>query len=99
MSMCDELGPGQPYMEKYVQEIGIDSLCSVSDGSNCDKKSLAYLEKFKTKDAVEWRSQLERLSSLEGGHMKEDLKAWVRKRKKILRALLKEDDSKKKSEL
>jgi hypothetical protein len=28
MSMCYELGPGQPYLEEYVEEVGKTSLCA-----------------------------------------------------------------------
>lgn len=93
MSMCDELGPGQPYLEEYVEEAGKTSLCA-TDGTNCDEKSLQYLEKFKAKDKAAWTAQAERLEGLEAGDMKADLKDWVKKRKKILLSLLSEHDSK-----
>ena len=90
MSMCDELGPEYSYMEEYVEEAGKTSLCSIADGSNCDERSLNFLEKQKTKDAETWKTQFERLEALEDGDMKADLKAWVKIRKKILRTLLAE---------
>ena len=34
------------------------------------------------------RAEVERLTKLEDGNMKEDLKVWIKKRKKILSALL-----------
>ena len=89
MSMCDELGPKHEYMIDYVEEAGNTSLCSVEDGAGCDDKSKAYLDKQKAKDDPdEWQKQVDRLEGLEGKEMKDDLKAWVKKRKKILRGLL-----------
>lgn len=87
MSMCDELGPSHSYMEDYVEEAGKTSLCGV-DGSNCDERSLKYLEKQKGSDVSSWKAQISRLSSLEAGDMKDELKQWVKKRKKILSNLV-----------
>lgn len=87
MSMCDELGPSHSYMQDYVEEAGKTSLCGV-DGSNCDERSLKYLEKQKGGDVSSWKAQIARLSSLEAGDMKDELKQWVRKRKKILSNLV-----------
>lgn len=87
MSMCDELGPSHSYMEDYIEEAGKTSLCAV-DGKNCDEKSLKYLEKQKGSDMSSWKAQIARLSSLEAGDMKEELKLWIKKRKKILSSLV-----------
>jgi hypothetical protein len=88
-SMCDELGPSNNYMEEYVEEAGNTSLFSLADDcAACDDKSKAYLAKQKSSNGEDWKKQLDRLVGLEGKEMKEDLKAWVKQRKKILKALL-----------
>jgi hypothetical protein len=98
MSMCDELGPDEPYMEAYVEEAGKTSLCA-TDGTNCDERSRQFLEKFKTKDEATWEAQVNRLKALEAGDMKTELKDWVKKRKKIISKLISERKSERKSEL
>jgi hypothetical protein len=81
-------------MEEYVEEAGNTSLFSITaDGtcapSSCDDKSQAYLEKQqKSSSSDDWKKQLDRLAGLEGKEMKDDLKTWVKQRKKILKALL-----------
>lgn len=89
MAMCEELGPNNDYMEAFVEEAGKTSLCG-TDGSNCDERSLKYLEKAREQDESYWKSHMERLTKLEDENMKEDLKVWIKKRKKILGALLAE---------
>jgi hypothetical protein len=91
--MCDELGPNEEYLMQYIEEAGGTSLCG-TDGTNCDERSLKYLEKFKDKDSAEWKMQLERLEGLEGSSMVQDLKSWVKKRKSILKKLLAEQEAK-----
>lgn len=88
MSMCDELGPKHDYLTEFVEDVGNTGLCTL-DGSNCDERSLAFLEKQKAKaDPEEWKKQLTRLEGLEGTSMKAELKDWVKKRKKILSLLV-----------
>lgn len=81
--MCEELGKFDS-MSAYVEEAGKTSLCSAADEKGCDEKEVAYIRKMKLKTAQELTSQLDRLSTMEGGSMKPELKAWLVKRKKIL---------------
>merc|ERR1712151_509020 len=87
-AMCDELG-NEDYMTAYVEEAGNTSLCAVDTGKGCDEKSLKYIEKMKVKTAEDHQKQFDRLESMEGESMKSELKAWLKKRKKILKQLLK----------
>jgi hypothetical protein len=68
-SMCDELGPNHDYLEEYIEEAAQTSLCK-TDGTNCDERSRAFLEKQKQKDSSEWKKQLDRLLKLEEESMK-----------------------------
>jgi len=91
MSMCDELGPNQPFLTDWVEEYAVQ--CS-TDGTNCDERALQYLEKYKTGEPTLWKQQMERLEALlDGGDMKMELKKWIKQRKKILGALLSEHES------
>ena len=87
-AMCDELGPRESFIFEYIEEYGGTSLCNVIDGSNCDPKSLQYLEKMKLKDMDEWTVQLERLKTMMDIPMSDELVAWVKKRFKILSDLI-----------
>lgn len=89
--MCTELGPGQDYMMDYIMEAGNTSLCAL-DGTGCDDKSKKYLDKFKAKTKAEQEAQLERLKGMEGDSMKEDLKAWLKTRMRLLKTLLASHD-------
>lgn len=89
MSMCDELGPKHEYMQEYVEEVGNTSLCQ-TDGTNCDERSLAFLNKKKEEDPSGYQPQIDRLTMLLDKSMKTDLKAWVKARRKILMNLLSE---------
>ena len=87
MAMCDELGD-EEMMMAYVEEAGNTSLCDVADGSGCDERERGYIDKMKAKTEADWRAQIERLTKMEGGSMKPELKQWMMKRKKILKQLV-----------
>lgn len=84
--MCDELGD-YDYMVEYVEEAGQTSLCAI-DGTGCDERAAAYMEKMKERSKEDQEAQLQRLEGMEGQNMKEDLKKWIRMRKRMLRALI-----------
>mmetsp|Transcript_24625 Transcript_24625/g.45556 ORF Transcript_24625/g.45556 Transcript_24625/m.45556 type:complete len:92 (+) Transcript_24625:415-690(+) len=86
--MCEELG-NEDMMHDYIEEAGGTSLCAISDGSGCDDREKNYIEKMKSKSSDEVASQLERLEGMEGETMKADLMKWLKKRKKILKAMTK----------
>lgn len=85
-AMCTELG-NSAYMEAYIEEYGITSLCSVADGAGCDDREKGYIDKMKAKSEEELTSQLNRLKGMEEESMKPELLAWVKKRRKILAQL------------
>jgi hypothetical protein len=91
-AVCDELGD-EDTMIRYVEEAASTSTstCDV-DGTGCDEKSLAYLEKQKAVGLEENRKQLDRLDGMTGKDMKEDLKDWLKKRQRILRRLIAQAD-------
>jgi len=90
-AMCEELGD-QEMMNEYIEEAGGASLCSVSLGTGCDDREKQYIEKMKAMTSEEVTVQLRRLESMEGETMKPELKKWLNKRKKILKALSKEHE-------
>lgn len=85
--MCEELG-NDDYMTAYVEEAGSTSLCDIESGNGCDDKSLKYIDKMKAKTTEDHKKQYDRLAVMEGESMKADLKAWLKKRKKILKQFL-----------
>lgn len=85
-SMCDELGDDS-YMQAYVEEAGMTSLCQISDISNCSEKESEYYAKNKDADAGTLLASLSRLSGMTGGVMKPDLKKWLHQRISLLKQL------------
>merc|ERR1711871_1271319 len=56
--MCEELGD-QEYMQKYVEEMGDTSLCSVQgENKGCSDREVKYITKMKAKSAEEVSKQL-----------------------------------------
>ena len=86
-SVCDELGDEES-MIRYVEEAGTTSLCAVVDGTGCDERSRAYMEKQKALGGAAQEVQLARLEGMADKEMKEDLKVWLKKRMRILRQLI-----------
>ena len=86
-SMCDELGPKHDYLQAYIEDYGNTSLCTL-DGAGCDERSLGFITKMKSKDKAEWEAQIARLEKLEDENMKDELKVWVKARRKILGQLV-----------
>ena len=87
MSMCDELGPGQPYMQQYVEEVGKTSLCAAATGKGCSDREKEFAAKWKAKSPEEVRKELSRLRAMSGSSMKADLKDWLSKRLAVLKQL------------
>ena len=85
-AMCDVFGKEET-MQKYVEELGSTSLCSVVDGAGCSDKEKEFMEKWKAKDKAEITAQLERLKGMSSGSMKPDLKKWLTQRMSILKQL------------
>jgi len=89
--LCKELG-NEDYMIEYVEEAGKTMLCDVITGANCDEKSATFIAKMKAKSADEQQAYIDRLVGMEGNDMKDDLKSWLKTRKRILKNLLKVGD-------
>lgn len=96
LAMCDELGDFDRMID-YVEEAGFTTLCAIN-GSGCDDRSAAYMDKMKDKSKDEQEAQLIRLESMEGS-MKENLKDWIRIRKRLLRTLINNHEEEDKAEL
>jgi hypothetical protein len=58
--------------------------CKVSDRKECNEKEVAYIEKVKAWEPSKVTAELARLEKMEGGSMKDELKAWLRRRIYIL---------------
>ena len=58
--------------------------CKITDGNECNKKELAYIKKVRDWEPSKVTSELDRLEKMEGSPMKDDLKAWLRRRIYIL---------------
>jgi flagellar motility protein MotE (MotC chaperone) len=85
--MCDELGD-EDIMAAFVEDAaGIVSGCSL-DGTGCDDRSLAFLNKWKDKKPQEINNELDRLMSLIESDMKHELKDWVKERRVILQRIV-----------
>ncbi len=65
--------------------------CNPKTLENCDEKMKAYIDKANTKfggDGDELAEEIERLTKMKGGGMKEDLKAWFDIRIFLLQQML-----------
>jgi len=85
--MCTELGPGQPYMQQYVEEMGETTLCSVPSESDCGDKEKKFIAQWKGKDQADVAKQVARLSAMDGSAMKPELNTWRIQRLSILKQL------------
>jgi hypothetical protein len=74
-------------MMEDVDEAGNTSLCA-SDGSGCGERSAKDVDKIKAQSTQDQEVALERLESMEANSMKEDLKEWLRFRKRVLKVLI-----------
>lgn len=99
MSICDELGPKEEYLMEYILQVAdistISTALCATDGTGCDERSLVFLNEMKLKQAGDWKAELDRLKALEEKPMKADLKDWVKSRRKIVAALISEQEESK----
>jgi hypothetical protein len=71
--------------------------CNPKTLEECDEKMIAYIGKAKTKfggDGDELEEEIERLTKMKGGGMKEELKAWFDTRIFLLQQMLLSDNAK-----
>jgi hypothetical protein len=79
-------------MIDYVEDYGNTVLCS-REGTNCNEKELAYLEKMKSEDAEILQQKLERLEGMMDKAMSPELQEWALRRMRILNRLMKKSGS------
>mmetsp|Transcript_17489 Transcript_17489/g.24588 ORF Transcript_17489/g.24588 Transcript_17489/m.24588 type:complete len:96 (+) Transcript_17489:515-802(+) len=87
--MCEELGGDGDLLMEYVESKGSTSLCDITTKSGCNEREIGYIDKMSQKSLDDVSAQLTRLSNMESGSMKPDLKDWLVKRKKILSSFMK----------
>lgn len=91
MGMCDELGPGQEYMQQFVEDAGGVSQCDVKKtDTGCSDKQKKFIEKWNGKPAEDISKQLERLKGMvdkDGGSMKPDALSWAKQRLNVFKQL------------
>uniref|UniRef100_A0A6T8DDM8 Thioredoxin domain-containing protein n=1 Tax=Prymnesium polylepis TaxID=72548 RepID=A0A6T8DDM8_9EUKA len=79
-------GRGFDDLKKFVEE-SLAQKCGVDDPSGCTEKESEFMTKWKGKPAEEIKAQLERLTKMQGGSMKPELKKWLTQRLNILKQL------------
>jgi len=92
---CDELGPGQEYMQEYVEEKSGASQCDVKDASKgCSEQQSKFISKWADKPKEDLQTQLDRLKGMadkDGSSMKAEALKWIKQRIGIFRQLTKEE--------
>jgi len=86
-AMCTELGPGKPYMQQHVEEMGETTLCSAATEAECGDKEKKFIAQWKAKSQDDVSKQVKRLSAMDGTAMKPELNTWRIQRLSILKQL------------
>lgn len=94
-AMCSELGPEGGLLQRYIEEAGKTSLCSIvaPEYKGCTEKEIGFLAKAVEMDKEQRDQQIKRLTEVGSKKMKKDLAQWVNQRLSILTKLA-EDDNK-----
>jgi len=91
-AMCDELGPKEEYMQRYIEEMGNTILCNVTKPEKgCSEKQKGFIEKWAAKAPDELQKQLTRLSAMlekDSKSMKPDMLSWAKQRLGIFQQLV-----------
>jgi len=87
--MCTELGGDGDLLMDYVEEAGMTSLCDAITKTGCSDREIGYIDKMSQNSIDDVSAQFTRLTNMESGSMKPELKDWLNKRKKILSGLIK----------
>jgi len=74
-------------MQRYVEEMGETSLCSVPSESGCGDKQKKFIKLWKEKSQADVEKQLTRLRNMDGSAMKPELNTWRVQRLSILKQL------------
>ena len=81
--MCDELGD-MTYMRGFITEMGSPP-CSVSDTTkNCETREVDFIAKWLEAPFADVQKELGRLSGMNTGSVKPDLKKWFTQRERLL---------------
>jgi len=73
-------------LKKFVEET-LEIKCTVDNVDGCTDKEKEFMGKWKEKPAADIKAQLDRLSKMQSGSMKPDLKKWLNQRVAILKQL------------
>ena len=73
-------------LNKFVQD-HLENKCDIKSKGECSEKEQGYIEKMSAKTSEDRVKQIQRLEKMASEPMKADLKAWLRQRLHILRAL------------
>jgi len=73
-------------LKSFVEET-LEVKCDPASPVDCSEKETGYIEKMKAKTSEDRVKQIKRLEGMAGDSMKAELKAWIRQRLHILRAL------------
>ena len=79
-------GRDEDALVQFVSET-LEVKCLLADTAGCSEKETEFMGKWKAKPKEEVKSQLERLTKMQGGSMAPDLKKWVAQRVNILKQL------------
>jgi hypothetical protein len=90
-AMCDVFGKDEN-LQRYVEEMGSTSLCSVPEGAGCTEKELEFISKWKDLPKADVDAQHTRLKGMASGSMKPELKKWLGQRLAILSQLKAKDE-------
>lgn len=89
--MCDELGPGEEYLQGYVEEFSGASLCDIKDASKgCSEQQSKFIDKWSERPSGDVLLQLGRLQGMvekDGSSMKADALKWIKQRISIFKQL------------
>jgi hypothetical protein len=88
-SVCDELGD-ESYMQAYIEEAGMTSLCSIGNPESCGEKAVAFLAKYKEASLEDINTQMLRLKGMQttAKSLTADASSWITTRISILDQLV-----------
>jgi len=84
----EDYSGGRSYddLKKFTSET-LEIKCLADNTEGCSEKEAEFMTKWKAKPAEEVKAQLERLTKMQSGSMKPDLKKWLTQRLNILKQL------------
>ena len=73
-------------LKEFVSDT-LEIKCDVKDPKECSEKEQGYITKMQAKSSKDRQAQIDRLTGMQGGSMKPELKQWLNQRLRILKAL------------